>query len=180
MPATLTRPHPTPLLSSTRPLSVSDLHGGERAVALYASDMPADYRFRKDDADQVLSWILQGAARMGLDELRRSAAFLYGYRLLWLADMVSSEQRRAHKLRFPDARRLDRAEMLAALSIGFPSARVTPEAIKRGEQPQVEGICWCAGTGWVPFDMGDGTEALQACPGHNPDGRLPVTSGAPA
>src|SRR5689334_16551534 len=114
MPATLTRSHPASLLPSAQPLSPSGLSNMERAVALYASDMPQRFLMRPGTEATVAAWILQGAARLGFDEVQRSAACAYGYRLLWLADLTTAEQDRAHQRRFPNARRWDRAERLAA------------------------------------------------------------------
>ncbi|MGW0599672.1 hypothetical protein ACWD11_21290 [Streptomyces sp. NPDC002776] len=172
MPATLVAEHVVP---STLALSVKDLSNGERAVALYASDMPSRYRGHRGDSDQVTAWVLQGAARLGLDELYRSAACAYGYRLLRLAGSATPEQDAAHARRFPSASRRNCAERVAtALTFG---SEMTPEARKRGGRTLVEGACHCAGTGWIPFDMGDGTFAHQACPGHNPEGRMPLYLG---
>ncbi|MGJ5833497.1 hypothetical protein [Streptomyces ossamyceticus] len=178
MPATLVVEHVAPILPSAHAVSVEDLSNGERAVALYASDMPTRYRNRRGDFDLLASWVLQGVMRLGLDELYQSAAYAYGYRLLWVANSATPEQKAAHARRFPSAARLDRAERLAALLTC--GSGMTPEAKRRGRQPLVEGACLCAGTGWVAYDMGDGTDALQSCPGHNPGGHLPVRAGVAA
>ncbi|GAB2327580.1 hypothetical protein [Streptomyces variabilis] len=159
-------------------MSVADLSNGERAVALYASDMPDRYRNRRGDLDLLTFWVLQGAARLGLDELYRSAAYAYGYRLLWAAGWATPEQDAAHARRFPSASRLDRAERLAA--VVTCRSTMTSEARKRGLRPLVDGACDCAGTGWAAFDMGDDTQAFQACPGHNPDGRTVLPAGVTA
>lgn len=174
MPATLVAEHATPVVAPALSVTVADLSHGERAVALYASDMPLRFMMRPGTEMTVAAWVLQGAARLGLDELYRSAAYAYGYRLLWLADWTTSEQDRAYKGRFPDARRWDRAERLATTFTVWGKHSMTQVAKERGRHPMVEGACHCAGTGWIAYDMGDGTDALQACPGHNPDGRLPV------
>ncbi|MGW1542557.1 hypothetical protein ACWCPM_20365 [Streptomyces sp. NPDC002309] len=175
MPATLVAENATPF---TPAVSVEELSNVERAVALYASDMPTRYRSSRGDLDLLTFWVLQGVMRLGLDELYRSAAYAYGYRLLWAAGSATPEQDAAHAHRFPSTARLDRAERVAAL-VTFRS-EMTPEARKRGGRPRVEGACHCAGTGWIPFDMGDGTEAHQACPGHNPEGRMPLYAGVSA
>lgn len=167
MPATLVAEPVAPVVPSVPAVSVAELSNGERAVALYASDMPTRYRNRRGDLALLTFWVLQGVMRLGLDELYRSAAYAYGYRLLWAAGSATPEQDAAHARRFPSAARLDRAERLAAVLTC--RSEMTPEARKRGLRPLVEGACDCAGTGWVAYDMGDGTDALQACPGHNPD-----------
>ncbi|MGW4021045.1 hypothetical protein [Streptomyces sp. NPDC005009] len=171
MPATLVAEHLVPLTSV---VTVEELSNSERVIALYVSDMPTRYRFRRGDMDRVIAWTIQGAMRLGLEELYRSAAYAYGYRLLSGANWLTPEQEKAHARRFPSAARLDRAEDLGALLTSSRNVRMSPEARERGRRPLVEGACHCAGTGWVAYDMGDGTDALQACPGHNPDGRLPV------
>jgi hypothetical protein len=177
MPATLVAAHVAPAAPAASAVSAKDLSSTERAVALYASDMPNGYRYNSpNDRAAVLAWIAQGAARLGLSELLRSSAFAYGYRLLWLARTVTREQTRAHKLRFPSADRLRRAESLASLSIGFPEGQMSAEAIKRNRRPQVEGACRCSGTGWIDtcFDPDDPTTAVSMnCPGHNPEGYMP-------
>ncbi|MFI9767094.1 hypothetical protein ACIHJG_09555 [Streptomyces sp. NPDC052415] len=177
MPATLVAAHANHVAQVVPAVSAKDLSNTERAVALYASEMPNGYRYKGPDHHvTVLAWITQGAARLGLSELYRSAAFAYGYRLLWLARTATGEQTRAHKLRFPSADRLRRAESLASLTIGFPEARMTSEAIKRSRRPQVEGACRCGGTGWIDtcFDPDDPTTAVSTnCPGHNPEGYMP-------
>ncbi|MFF1358010.1 hypothetical protein [Streptomyces sp. NPDC058297] len=140
--------------------------------------MPTGYRFRRGDDATVLAWIIQGATRMDLSELYRSAAFLYGFQLLRLAGMATGEQTRAHQLRFPNAARLRRAEGLASLTVGI--AEMSDAARERGLRPQVEGTCACAGTGWVEvcYDPGDPTSvASENCAGHNPNGHMPTPVG---
>ncbi|MER8113885.1 hypothetical protein [Streptomyces sp. NPDC094031] len=175
MPATLTRSHPAPLLPSVT-FSVSDLSNGERAVALYASDMPLRFMMQPGTETTVAAWILQGAARLGLAELHRSAAYAYGYRLLWLANWTTPEQDQAHKQRFPDARRWDRAERLASTFTVWGKHSMMQAAKERGLRPLVEGACRCGGTGWIDtcFDPDDPTTAVSMnCPGHNPGGCMP-------
>ncbi|MEU5197569.1 hypothetical protein AB0G86_26560 [Streptomyces scabiei] len=178
MPATLVAEHVPPVVPSMPAVSVVDLSNGERAVALYASDMPDRYKNRRGDIALLTFWVLQGAARLGLDELYRSAAYAYGYRLLRNAGWATREQDAAHVRRFPSAARLDGAEQLAALVTCLST--MTDEAVKRGRRPLVEGACDCGGTGWAAYDMGDDTDAFQACPGHNPDGHTPLRSGVTA
>ncbi|WP_158710363.1 hypothetical protein [Streptomyces sp. NRRL F-5126] len=181
MPATLTASHLAPSLPTTELVSVSDLSNSERAVALYASDMPGEYRYHRGDDGKVFAWIVQGACRLGLPELYRSAAFQNGYRLLWLARTATGEQEGAHKRRFPNAARLRRALSLASLTVGM--TEMSPAARERGGRPQVEGACRCAGTGWfeVCYDPEDPTSvALENCAGHNPKGHMPTPAGVSA
>ncbi|MFF1354045.1 hypothetical protein [Streptomyces sp. NPDC058297] len=175
MPATLAAAHLSPVLPLTTPVSVSELSNAERAVALYASDLPDSYSYKRGDNARLEVWIVQGATRLGLPELYRSAAFLYGYRLLWLARTLTGEQKRAHKLRFANAARLRKAESLASLTVGM--TEMSSAARERGGRPEVEGACRCAGTGWfeVCYDPDEPTSvASESCAGHNPKatGRL--------
>ncbi|WP_405615589.1 hypothetical protein OG292_20780 [Streptomyces sp. NBC_01511] len=177
MPATLVAPHAAPEVSAASLVSVENLSNGERMVALYASDMPDRFRYQRGDTAKLVAWVVQGAARLGLDELYRSAAYAHSYRLLWLTKMATEEQTRAHTDRFANARRLDRAESAAAtLLCGPDRIDVAPSAVVRSRRSMVEGACYCEGAGWLPYDMGDGTYALTACPGHNPDGTMPTPS----
>lgn len=177
MPATLVAPPVVSEVLAASLVSVGDLSSGERMVALYASDMPDRFRYQRGDQAKLVAWIVQGVARLGLDELYRSAAYAYSYRLLWLAKMATEEQVRAHAGRFANARRLVRAESAAGILLCGPNAvDVSPVAIARGRRSMVEGACYCEGSGWLPYDMGDGTYALTACPGHNPDGTMPTPS----
>ncbi|MEV0962723.1 hypothetical protein AB0J25_09030 [Streptomyces sp. NPDC049910] len=153
-------------------VSVRDLSNCERAVALYASDMPTSYRQKGRDYSRLCAWIVQGAARLGMGELYRSAAYAYGYRLLWLARLTTPSQRQAHALRFPDGGRFDKAERLASLVTCFADLGMSEAAIKRGDRPAVEGDCRCYGSGWIR-DRDDAddptTEYAMNCPGHNPN-----------
>ncbi|RSS90688.1 hypothetical protein EF903_12200 [Streptomyces sp. WAC05292] len=116
-------------LAQSAGLSVSDLTNGERAVALYVSDMPTSYRFRRGDMPKTCDWILQGAARLGLEELSYVAALRQECRLGWLhgvtAEVSSVEG-------FSDEARTERAEHLAAL-VTF-NVRVGEEALRRQKQ----------------------------------------------
>lgn len=170
MPATLSAPQVAPVTGL-----VEDLSNGERAVALYASDMPTSYSYQRGDDAQVEAWIVEGAGRLGLPELYRSAAFLDSFQVLELAGTATRDQERAHKARFPSAARLRRASTLASLMVGM--FRVSEAAIKRSSRPQVEGACRCAGTGWfeVCFDPDEPTSvALENCAAHNPNGYMPT------
>ncbi|WP_328725244.1 hypothetical protein [Streptomyces sp. NBC_00259] len=170
MPATLTAAHAAaPLVPVS--VSVRDLSNCERAVALYASDMPTGYRQRGRDYSQLCAWIVQGAARLRLGELYRSAAYAYGYRLLCLADLTTADQQRAHALRFPDGGRFEKAERMAGLVTCFAGLGMSGAAMERGDRPGVEGNCRCYGSGWIR-DRDDAddptTEYAMNCPGHNP------------
>ncbi len=170
MPATLVAEHVAPTAPAVR---VSDLSNAERAVALYASDKPTKYAYKRGDEAQVEAWIVQGALRMGLEDLYQSAAFLRGFRML--AHVATSEQKKAHRARFPQAARLNRAESLASLSLLM--IEVSDTAVQRNSSAQVEGACLCGGTGWSAFcfDPDEPTaSALVACPGHNPNGFMPT------
>ncbi|MER5476259.1 hypothetical protein ABT026_04625 [Streptomyces sp. NPDC002734] len=170
MPAMLSAPQVAPVAGL-----VEGLSNGERAVALYASDMPTSYSYKRDDDVQLGAWIAEGALRVGLPELHRSAAFLYSFQALELAGTATRDQQRAHKARFPSAARLRRASSLASLTVGM--FRVSDAAIERSNRPQVEGACRCAGTGWfeVCFDPDEPTSvALESCAAHNPNGHMPT------
>jgi hypothetical protein len=152
---------------------IANLSNQERAVALYASDMPLSFLMRPGDDVTVCAWILQGVARLGLGEVRRSAAYAYGYRLLWLADLATKEQDEAHRRRFPDARRWNRAERLASCFTACAGYPMTQAALDRGHRTEVEGACRCGGTGWLRecYDPDEPTTFMERnCPGHNPDG----------
>ncbi|MEV0443166.1 hypothetical protein AB0I84_46285 [Streptomyces spectabilis] len=181
MPATLAASHPTsePYTAVSAPVLVSDLSNLERAVALYASDMPTGLLPSSEDHATLHAWIIQGATRLGLEELYRSAAYARGYRLLWLSHLATAEQSRAHELRFPNARRYDQAERLAALFTVTTTLVMSQAAKKRGHSVRVEGACRCGGTGWItvrldPREPATGT--YRNCPAHNPDavGSLPL------
>ncbi|NWF28335.1 hypothetical protein HW130_19020 [Streptomyces sp. PKU-EA00015] len=171
MPATLVAAHPVSALPPVETVSVSELSNQERAVALYASDMPTAFRMRRDDDAMVHGWIIQGAARLGLREVHRLAAVAFGYRLLWLADLATADQSRAQKRRFPSARRFSKAETTATLFTVKTDIPMSQAAKDRG--PQVEGGCLCAGTGWIAdsCDPEDPTMAgYISCPVDNPRG----------
>ncbi|MCX4234670.1 hypothetical protein [Streptomyces ortus] len=142
MPATLVAPHIAPVVLT------EDLSGMERVVALYASDMPTRYRYRRGDDASVLNWISQGMARLGREEIRQRASRLAGHRKLWMRDMTTPEIDRRHKVRFPSVRRLGVAEEAASLSISLvgvaPAARNLPVVVD-GPCPK----CDDAGKLWV-------------------------------
>ncbi|MGW6212759.1 hypothetical protein [Streptomyces sp. NPDC055109] len=162
------------MMPLAKPVTASDLSNAERTVALYASDMPGSYSYQRGGDVQVEAWIVQGALRVGLPELYRSAAFLSSFQALRLVEMATPDQRRAHRVRFPSAARLRRASSLASLSLH--TFRVSAEALQRSRRPEVEGTCLCGGTGWVDvyFDPDDPTTfAAENCVGHNPHGYKP-------
>ncbi|MFG3379643.1 hypothetical protein [Streptomyces sp. NPDC047999] len=171
MPVTLTASHPVPVPPLVGVVSVSDLSNRERAVALYASDMPTRFVMRGSEQARVHGWMIQGAVRLGVREVHRLAAVAYGYRLLWLADLATAEQTRAQHLRFPNASRFSKAETTATLFTVRTDLRMSQAAKDRG--PRVEGGCLCAGTGWIAEsgDPGDPTMAgYISCPVDNPRG----------
>ncbi|MGW6491548.1 hypothetical protein [Streptomyces sp. NPDC055056] len=181
MPATLPASHLAPVLPVAKPVTASDLSNAERTVALYASDMPGSYSYQRGGDAQAEAWIVQGALRVGLPELYRSAAFLSSFQALRLVEMATPDQRRAHRVRFPSAARLRRASSLASLSLH--TFRVSAEALQRSRRPEVEGTCLCGGTGWVDvyFDPDDPTTfAAENCVGHNPHGHKPRALGVVA
>ncbi|MEU6160749.1 hypothetical protein [Streptomyces sp. NPDC047130] len=137
--------------------------------------MPTAYSYQRGDDAQIEAWIVEGAGRLGLSELYRSAAYLGSFQMLDLAGTATRDQERAHKVRFPSAARLRRASSLASLTVGM--FQVSDAAIKRGNRPQVEGACRCAGTGWfeVCYDPDEPTSvALESCAAHNPSGHMPT------
>ncbi|MFI8498354.1 hypothetical protein ACIGFK_07655 [Streptomyces sp. NPDC085524] len=96
-------------------VQVHDLSNMERAVALYASDMPTSYRYRKGDQEKHCDWITQGATRLGLENLAYLAAMHRVHRLNWLNGITPEERSVAG---FADESRRDRAGRLAALVTG--------------------------------------------------------------
>ncbi|CQR61537.1 hypothetical protein [Streptomyces leeuwenhoekii] len=139
MPATLTRSHPARLLPSAQALSVTDLSNAERAVALYASDLPDTYSYRRGDDAQLVAWIDQGVSRMGLEAIYRTAALASGYRRAWMNGHVTEGDKRAEAERFPNVVRAVRAWEVAAL-ITFRHG-VSDEARARSERYPVNGEC---------------------------------------
>lgn len=136
MPATLVAPHSAPAAL------VEDLSGMERAVALYASDMPTRYRSQGSHDGNLVDWISQGIARLGRDEIRQRASFVAGHRKLWLCDKTTPEIDHRHKARFPSKRRLNTAEELASGTVSWitvaPAARNLPAVID-GPCPRCDG-----------------------------------------
>ncbi|MFI6022698.1 hypothetical protein ACIBCP_34275 [Streptomyces sp. NPDC051287] len=156
MPATLDAPQAAPVIALVAELSL-----WERAVALYASDMPDTYGPWDRGNAAFLDWIGQGVARLGRDEIRQRASYLAGYRRVWLRKLETREIRRRHSQRFPSARRLNKAESRASASISFvaeqtPAARDIPVVID-GTCPKCDGAgkVWAI---WVIDDVSDWCE----------------------
>ncbi|MFJ6636026.1 hypothetical protein ACIQMR_32265 [Streptomyces sp. NPDC091376] len=172
MPAMLTAAH-TASAPRSLVVSVEDLSNLERAVALYASDMPSRFRWRRSENATVSAWIVQGADRLGLAELYRSASYLQGYRLLAMAHLTTTDQDLTHCARFRDERRLDRAEDVASALTCLTGTGMSQSAKDRGSRPLVEGACRCGGSGWIAdaLDPDDPTTGFHtACPIHNRTG----------
>ncbi|MEU1708278.1 hypothetical protein ABZ478_23375 [Streptomyces sp. NPDC005706] len=139
MPATLVAEHVPSVALSVPSVSVEELSNGERTVALYASDLPDGYRYKRGDEAQLVAWIIQGANRVGLDRLRHVAALEAGYRRLEARKRVTAEQKRTHAERFPNRKRDRRAGELAALVTHFSS--MSDEARERGGRFLLDGPC---------------------------------------
>ncbi len=131
MPASLKAVQPTRV-------SVCDLSNMERAVALYASDMPTSYRYRRTDDEELCDWIVQGAARLGLEELYRSAACASGYMRLWVEDKARPRHTAAHVARFPVQRRFDLAQRTASMVTIGHVREVSAAALERADRPIYE------------------------------------------
>ncbi|WP_234045794.1 hypothetical protein [Streptomyces adelaidensis] len=129
------------------PVVVADLTGSERTVALYASDMPT--RRSYGTKDQVREWIVQGAERLGAEELRRRAEFHNGHFMLAVGGMATADVQARHEERFPDGRRLGIAELATATSKCFDG--MSKAAIVRNAAARVDGECACGGTGLITF-----------------------------
>ncbi|WP_018569189.1 hypothetical protein [Streptomyces sp. PsTaAH-124] len=106
---------------------VTGLTNGERAVALYASDMPGGYRFGRGDDGTVMAWVLQGVARLGFKDVYDAAGEVRYYGVLRQAGRVTAEVRRGVRRRFPDRRRLECAERTSAM-LTYRLADVEPES----------------------------------------------------
>ncbi|MGW6455362.1 hypothetical protein ACWF94_05440 [Streptomyces sp. NPDC055078] len=145
-------------------VDVGGLTGSERMVALYASDMPTRFRFRKGDGGRVSGWIVQGVGRLGLAELRERALFARGQRLLELSGVVTVAVQALHERRFPDARRLLRAAETAALNIWHDG--MTDAARTRNGAAEVDGGCPCRGTGLIDLWQDDDAPVGMTCPVH--------------
>ncbi|MEU2889265.1 hypothetical protein [Streptomyces albidoflavus] len=143
---------------------VEDLTTCERIAALYASDMPNRFRAASVEAAQVAAWIVQGAQRLGAEELRRQAVFSYGQRLMEMSARVPVHAQAAHERRFPRAGRLDQAERAAAGSTVW--ARLSASALARNADAEVEGGCPCGGSGWIALPPLPEAPDAMTCPVH--------------
>ncbi|MEU8872829.1 hypothetical protein AB0D24_16970 [Streptomyces javensis] len=167
MPGTLVKPHARPAEQGVSPLDsvsarVADLTLAERTVALYVSDMPSVRR--RFPADQVRAWIVQGAERLGEQELRRWAAFERGHQALTSFGLVPKEVQQRHEERFPKPKRLDWAGQQASNSAAHVPLSEAGHA--RVFDTEVDGPCPCRGTGSIGFyDWEDGEVDLM-CPVH--------------
>lgn len=165
MPLASTIAPQAPATTTTMAVSpVTDLTLNERVVALYASDMPARRR-AGTTPDQVHAWIMQGAERLGSEELRLRAEYHYGHRLLECSRIVTPQVQARHEQRFPNRRRLHTAEQAAAGNI--LQDRMSEAARKRNMAAKVDGDCPCRGTGTVEFPNWDPDVAFGlVCPVH--------------
>ncbi|MCE7081559.1 hypothetical protein [Streptomyces sp. ST2-7A] len=109
---------------------LSDLSAGERGMALYVSEMPTGYRYRRGDEGLVETWISQGAERVGTETLHEWDLLQRGYVLLDLEELATEEISTRHRALFPNARRVVRSRQLGALTILWQSS--SPETIARG------------------------------------------------
>ncbi|MFF6916792.1 hypothetical protein [Streptomyces sp. NPDC012466] len=139
MPATMVAEHVSSAGLPVPSVSVEDLSNGERTVALYASDLPDGYRYKRGDEAHLIAWIIQGVNRVGLDRLRDIAALEAGYRRCRARKRATAEQNRAHAERFPSPTRDRRAAELAALVTLF--VPVNDEARERGLRFLLDGPC---------------------------------------
>ncbi|MFI2734764.1 hypothetical protein [Streptomyces sp. NPDC018711] len=119
-------------------VSVQDLTNMERSVALYASEMPTSYRYRRGDDAKLCDWIVQGAMRLGLEELYRSTAYTAGYLLLWVEDEAKPGHTAAHIARFPNQKRFDLAQRMACMVTLGPVPEVSDAARERSNRPMFE------------------------------------------
>ncbi|WP_340560835.1 hypothetical protein [Streptomyces sp. GSL17-111] len=119
-------------------IDVAGLTHSERTVALYASDMPNVKRHHT--GEQVRAWIVQGAERFGMEEVRCRAEYLHGWRLLNVKDLLTAQIQARHEQRFPRARRLLLADQAASESVCC-SDGMTNAARERNAAAQVDGGC---------------------------------------
>ncbi|AEY91694.1 hypothetical protein SHJG_6427 [Streptomyces hygroscopicus subsp. jinggangensis 5008] len=133
-------------------------------MALYASDMPNGRR--RHTSEQVRSWIVQGAERLGAEELRRRAEFFRGWRLLDMHGLVTAQIQARHEQRFPRPNRLINADKEAAGSVYGDG--MTEEARLRNGHSAVDGDCPCRGTGGIAVWGADPDASYEIlCPVHS-------------
>ncbi|WP_405902700.1 hypothetical protein OG696_11080 [Streptomyces sp. NBC_00656] len=160
--ATTTRIAPQPMGVTTLDV-VMGLTGSERAVALYASDMPSGRR--RHTSEQVRAWIVQGVDRLGAEEIRRRAEFQYGHRLLDMSGLVTPQIQQRHEQRFPKTGRLRVAEQQSSNSICGDG--MSEEARLRNTAAEVDGECPCRGTRGIPVFYDENCGSVQMmCPVH--------------
>lgn len=142
---------------------VKNLTGSERAVALYASDMPSVRR--RHSPEQVREWIVQGVERLGLEEIGRRAAFRYGYRLLEMSGLVTAQILQRHEQRFPKTGRLAVADQQASNNVCRDGMS---EATRlRNATAAVDGDCPCRGTRSIRSHYEEGNDQpAMLCPVH--------------
>ncbi|MEV7500048.1 hypothetical protein [Streptomyces sp. NPDC093018] len=144
-------------------VDVRDLTGAERAVALYASDMPNGRRHYTKE--QFTAWIMQGAERLGVEEMRRRALYFRGWRLLDMHGLLTAQIQARHEQRFPQRYRLIRSDQGGALTVSTDGT--TKTALARNGLVDLDGDCPCEGTGGIAAwddDAGAWHEIL--CPVH--------------
>ncbi|MFF5277534.1 hypothetical protein [Streptomyces sp. NPDC000133] len=163
MPGTLVKPLVRVPVQPGPAVRVQDLTGAERAVALYASDMPSGRR--RHSSEQVREWIVQGVERLGAEEVRRRGEFFYGHRLLELSGLVTTQIQQRHEQRFPKRGRLNVADQESANSVY--GDRMSKETRLRNGAAAVDGNCPCRGTRYIPtfYDEDCGTVDM-LCPVH--------------
>ncbi|MFG2219553.1 hypothetical protein ACGFN1_32755 [Streptomyces sp. NPDC048685] len=144
-------------------MRVQDLTGAERAVALYASDMPSGRR--RHSPEQLREWIVQGVERLGLEEVGRRAAFRYGHKLLEMSGLVTVQIQQRHEQRFPKTGRLAVADQQSSNSICRDGMS---EATRlRNGAAAVDGDCPCRGTRSIRIHLEEGNDRLaMMCPVH--------------
>ncbi|MGW8887320.1 hypothetical protein [Streptomyces sp. NPDC055749] len=163
MPGTLVKPLVQVPVQSGQMVRVQDLTGSERAVALYASDMPSGRR--RHSSEQVREWIVQGVERLGAAEIRRRGEFFYGHRLLELSGLVTPQIQQRHEQRFPKRGRLNVADQESANSVF--GDRMSEETRLRNGTAAVDGDCPCRGTRCIPTFYDDDCGPVDMlCPVH--------------
>ncbi|MFF0672125.1 hypothetical protein ACFYVE_28330 [Streptomyces tendae] len=146
-------------------IDVTSLTGAERAVALYASDMPNTRRHHT--GEQVHDWIVQGAERLGTEEMQRRAVYLRGWQLLNVNNLVTPQIQARHEQRFPKARRLLLADQAGSGNV-FCFDGMSDEARARNRAATVDGDCPCHGTGGIAVWGADPDASCEIlCPVHS-------------
>lgn len=164
MPGTIAeRRTETVTVEATTPIDVRDLTGAERAVALYASDMPNGRRHYTNE--QYRAWIVQGVERLGAEELRRQALYFRGWRLLDMHRLMTAQVQARHEQRFPQRLRLLRADQGGSLTVFMDG--MTEAARLRNSRVDLDGDCPCRGTGGIAVRGADPESSFEMmCPVH--------------